>query len=145
MKISSILEQKAVSGVAWIKPSASIKEAVTTLKDRGIGTLIVSDDGDKAKGILSERDIVRALARDGGIALSTNVESIMTPNPVCCSKTDDSDFVLEKMTEGRFRHMPIVEADGKLIGVVSIGDIVKARLNDLEHEREALVDMIAGR
>jgi len=145
MKISSILSQKPASDVAWIRPDASVTEALKGLKDRGIGTLLVSEDGSHANGILSERDIVRVLATDGGIALQARVDSIMTSNPVCCTKDDDSDSVLTKMTKGRFRHVPVVDKDGKLTGVVSIGDIVKARLNSLEQEREALVDMISGR
>ncbi|MEM0976722.1 MAG: CBS domain-containing protein [Pseudomonadota bacterium] len=145
MKISAILDQKHVSGVAWIKTDATVTDALATLADKGIGTLLVSEDGTKAKGILSERDIVRALARRGSASLSDPVDKIMTPDPVTCTADDNSASVLKKMTNGRFRHVPVVEENGTLLGVVSIGDIVKARLTDLEQEREALVDMIAGR
>ncbi|MEO1563151.1 MAG: CBS domain-containing protein [Pseudomonadota bacterium] len=145
MKIGAILDQKTISGVSWIEPNSTIKDALAALADKGIGTLIVSADGQKPKGILSERDIVRSLARVGVTAMGTPVDEVMTPNPVCCSREDDSSTVLSKMSEGRFRHVPVIDGNSTLIGLVSIGDIVKARMADLENEKEALVDMIAGR
>lgn len=145
MKISQILDQKPVNAVSWIAPNRTITDALAQLADKGIGTLIVSQEGSSASGILSERDIVRALAKDGPTIMKGHVNAIMTPNPVCCGPDDDSNSVLNKMTEGRFRHMPVTDEKGGLIGVVSIGDIVKARITDLEFERSAMVDMIAGR
>ena len=145
MKIGAILDQKAISGVSWIEPSSTIKDALAALANKGIGTLIVSPDGETPVGILSERDIVRSLAQVGVTAMGTRVDDVMTPNPVCCSREDNSSSVLAKMSEGRFRHVPVTDSNSKLEGLVSIGDIVKARMADLENEKEALVDMIAGR
>ncbi|MEO0343462.1 MAG: CBS domain-containing protein [Pseudomonadota bacterium] len=145
MKISAILGQKPVSDVSWITPSSTVTQALKSLADKGIGTLLISTDGKLADGILSERDIVRALSRQGNAALSLTVDQIMTARPVTCTRDDNSGSVLVKMTEGRFRHMPVTETDGTLVGLVSIGDIVKAHLSDLEQEREALVEMISGR
>ncbi|MEM9716748.1 MAG: CBS domain-containing protein, partial [Pseudomonadota bacterium] len=145
MNISTILNQKPVSGVAWITPDATVTDALALLADKGIGTLVVSQDGSKPDGILSERDIVRALARKGSMEMMSRVDSIMTDDPVTCTPEEDSSNVLGKMSQGRFRHMPVVDAGGALVGLVSIGDIVKARMTDLEYEHGVLVDMIAGR
>ena len=126
-----------------IKPGTLVSEAAQILAERRIGGLVVSRDGEHAEGILSERDIVRALAVRGATCLTEKVDEMMTRNPVCCSRQDSSDAVLSRMTDGRFRHMPVVE-DGKLVGIVTIGDVVKARLQELSMEKDALEGMIMG-
>ena len=107
------------------------------------GYFLLSRDGTKVDGILSERDIVRSLAVRGVVCMTESVSDMMTRNPVCCARQDTSDAVLTRMTDGRFRHMPVVE-DGKLVGIVTIGDVVKARLEELSMEKTALEGMIMG-
>ena len=120
-----------------------IRDSAKILTQNRIGGVVVSSGGDTAEGILSERDIVRALANRGPDIMQENANALMTRDPTCCQRRDTADQVLRKMTDGRFRHMPVVE-DGKLIGIVTIGDVVKARLNELSMERDALEGMIAG-
>ena len=105
--------------------------------------MVVSSNGKTALGILSERDIVRELAKSGPDCLRTPIASIMTAEIVGCGLSDTSDGVLAAMTAGRFRHMPVVEA-GEMVGLISIGDVVKAQLSELEMEKTALEDMIKG-
>ncbi|MEQ8895557.1 MAG: CBS domain-containing protein [Roseovarius sp.] len=143
MLVQQILKSKGDDGVITIKPGTRVSDAAQILADKRIGGLVVSSDGEAAEGILSERDIVRSLAARGAKCLQETVDQMMTPDPVCCSKQDSSDDVLTRMTEGRFRHMPVVE-DGKLVGIVTIGDVVKARLQELSMEKSALEGMIMG-
>ncbi|MEQ8294010.1 MAG: CBS domain-containing protein [Roseovarius sp.] len=143
MLVQQILKSKGNDGVITIKPGTRVSDAAQILSDKRIGGLVVSSDGEAAEGILSERDIVRSLAARGAKCLQETVDQMMTPDPVCCSKQDSSDAVLTRMTEGRFRHMPVVE-DGKLVGIVTIGDVVKARLQELSMEKSALEGMIMG-
>ncbi|MDM8167105.1 CBS domain-containing protein [Roseovarius sp.] len=143
MLVQQILKSKDNDGVITIKPGTRVSDAAQILSDKRIGGLVVSSDGEAAEGILSERDIVRSLAARGAKCLQETVDQMMTPDPVCCSKQDSSDAVLTRMTEGRFRHMPVVE-DGKLVGIVTIGDVVKARLQELSMEKSALEGMIMG-
>lgn len=143
MLVQQILKSKGNDGVITIKPGTRISEAAQILAERRIGGLVVSSDGETAEGILSERDIVRSLAVRGANCLQETVEDMMTRNPVCCTRQDSSDAVLTRMTDGRFRHMPVVE-DGKLVGIVTIGDVVKARLTELAMEKSALEGMIMG-
>ncbi|SLN09811.1 inosine 5'-monophosphate dehydrogenase [Roseovarius litorisediminis] len=143
MLVQQILASKGDNGVITITPKTLISEAASILAEKRIGGLIVSKKGDTADGILSERDIVRSLAMRGATCLTDKAEDLMTRNPVCCSRQDTSDAVLTRMTDGRFRHMPVVE-DGKLIGIVTIGDVVKARLQELSMEKDALQGMIMG-
>lgn len=143
MLVQQILKSKGEDGVITIEPGTRVSDAAQILSDKRIGGLVVSSDGQTADGILSERDIVRSLAARGAKCLQETVDEMMTPNPVCCSKQDSSDQVLTRMTEGRFRHMPVVE-DGKLVGIVTIGDVVKARLQELSMEKSALEGMIMG-
>ncbi|RKT34532.1 CBS domain protein [Roseovarius halotolerans] len=143
MLVQQILKSKGDDGVLTIKPGTLVSEAAQILAERRIGGLVVSRDGEHAEGILSERDIVRALAVRGATCLTEKVDEMMTRNPVCCSRQDSSDAVLSRMTDGRFRHMPVVE-DGKLVGIVTIGDVVKARLQELSMEKDALEGMIMG-
>lgn len=143
MLVQQILKSKGDGGVITIKPSTLVSEAASILAEKRIGGLVVSKDGTTADGILSERDIVRSLAMRGASCLTDKVEDLMTRNPVCCSKQDTSDAVLTRMTDGRFRHMPVM-ADGTLVGIVTIGDVVKARLQELAMEKDALQGMIMG-
>src|SRR6056297_950284 len=143
MLVQQILKSKGDNGVITVTPDTPIAEAASILAERRIGGLVVSADGTSADGILSERDIVRSLAVRGAACLTETVEDMMTRNPVCCRLQDTSDGVLSRMTEGRFRHMPVVE-DGKLVGIVTIGDVVKARLEELSMEKHALEGMIMG-
>lgn len=143
MLVQQILQAKGGEGVITIKPGTLVSDAAKILAERRIGGLVVSSDGEKPEGILSERDIVRSLAMRGATCLSDKVDDLMTANPVCCNRQDTSDAVLSRMTDGRFRHMPVVE-DGKLVGIVTIGDVVKARLQELSMEKNALEGMIMG-
>ncbi|QGX98697.1 CBS domain-containing protein [Roseovarius faecimaris] len=143
MLVQQILQSKGGDGVITIKPGTKVSDAAQILAERRIGGLVVSSDGEKAEGILSERDIVRSLAVRGAGCLTETVDEMMTRNPVCCTRQDTSDAVLSRMTDGRFRHMPVVE-DGKLVGIVTIGDVVKARLQELSMEKSALEGMIMG-
>ncbi len=143
MLVQQILRSKASDAVLTIAPEATVAQAAAVLAERRIGSLVVSRDGTRAEGILSERDIVREVGRRGSVCLSDSVESIMTRNLVTCGREETADQVLAKMTEGRFRHLPVVEG-GLLVGLISIGDVVKARLTELEAEKGALEGMIMG-
>ena len=143
MLVSQILKSKADDGVVTVPPGTSIAKAAETLSARRIGALIVSADGKRVAGIVSERDIVRELGRRGPACLSDTVDSIMTSRIVGCARGDMTDEVLQKMTDGRFRHMPVMEGD-EMVGLISIGDVVKARLMELAAEKDALEGMIKG-
>ncbi|WP_209425788.1 CBS domain-containing protein [Pararhodobacter sp. SW119] len=142
MLVSQILKNKP-AGVVTIAPDASLRDVVELLAARRIGAVIVSPDGAKVAGILSERDIVRELGKRGTDCLSDAVERIMTRQIYGCAPTDLADKVLRTMTEKRFRHMPVMEDDA-MIGLISIGDVVAARLAELEYEKDALTGMIMG-
>jgi CBS domain-containing protein len=109
----------------------------------GIGPVVVSTDGETADGILSERDIVRELGKNGSGCLEKPVSAYMTTKLVTCSSQSNVEDVLQQMTAGRFRHMPVVE-DGKIVGLVSLGDVVKAQLTEIAMEKDALEGMIMG-
>lgn len=143
MIVQQILKSKDSDKVITVTPDTPVAEAAQILAKHRIGGLIVSNDGTTADGILSERDIVRGLATTGTGCLNEKVSELMTPKPVCCTRQDSADIVLVRMTEGRFRHMPVVEED-KLIGMVTIGDVVKARLQELSMEKAALESMVMG-
>lgn len=143
VRISKLLESKGAD-VATIVPDASVAVAVSELRRLGIGALVVSGDGSHIAGIVSERDIVRALAGDDGSLLCDPVSSIMTSTVESCSLDDDTDQLMATMTEHRIRHVPVLE-DGRLAGIVSIGDVVKTRIGELEHDRNQLVDYINAR
>ena len=143
MLVSQILKSKPSEGVITIAPGATVAEAAKLLSDRRIGAVIVSRDGERAEGIVSERDIVRELGRRGTGCLTDKVDSLMTAKLISCVRGDQTDAVLQTMTDGRFRHMPVLEG-GKMIGLISIGDVVKARLEELSAEKDALEGMIKG-
>ncbi|MDC0737472.1 CBS domain-containing protein [Cognatishimia sp. SS12] len=143
MLVQQILKEKGDARVVTVQPGTLVRDAAKILADRRIGTVVVSGDGETADGILSERDIVRELGNRGAACMSDQVDELMTSKLVTCSLADDAVGVLEKMTEGRFRHMPVVE-EGKLIGLITLGDVVKARLSEVAMEKDALEGMIMG-
>lgn len=143
MLVSQILRSKADDGVLTIRSDATVADAARILSERRIGSLVVSEDGRHAIGIISERDIVREIGRRGAGCLADTVESMMTRNIVTCTRHDMADGVLATMTTGRFRHLPVVEGT-ELVGLISIGDVVKARLSELAMEKDALEGMIKG-
>jgi len=143
MLVRQILKSKASQDVVTVAPGSSVSDTVGILSERRIGTVVVSDSGKTALGILSERDIVRELGKRGPECLSGAVEDMMTRNVVTCSPDDKAQDIMTRMTEGRFRHMPVIE-DGVLIGLISIGDVVKAQLSELAMEKDALQGMIMG-
>lgn len=143
MLVQQILSSKASNAVVTVKPGTLVRDAAQILADKRIGTVIVSASGDTADGILSERDIVRELAAHGAACLGDKVDDFMTSKLVTCTRAERADDVLKKMTDGRFRHMPVVE-EGKLIGLITLGDAVKARLSELSMEKDALQGMIMG-
>lgn len=143
MNVKKIIDGKPIQSVATIASSATLTEAAAELAAKKIGALIVSDSGSDVQGIVSERDIVRRLAADGAAALSSSVADAMTAKVVSCDPQDSAVSVLQRMTEGRFRHMPVVEG-GSLTGVISIGDVVKARMSEIEMENRAMEEMIKG-
>ncbi len=143
MLVSQILKTKSDDGVVTVQPGTSLSKCAEVLSARRIGAVIVSPDGKKVAGILSERDVVRELGRRGPVCLTDRVEAVMTAKTVHCRMTDSADQVMEAMTTGRFRHMPVVEG-GEMVGLISIGDVVKARLSELAMEKDALEGMIKG-
>ena len=143
MLVSQILKSKSDDGVITVLPGSTVGKAAETLSARRIGALIVSPDGRHVSGILSERDVVRELGRRGPACLSDPVDSIMTAKIVSCTRNDRTDDVLQKMTDGRFRHMPVMDGD-QMVGLISIGDVVKARLMELSADKDALEGMIKG-
>lgn len=143
MLVQQILSSKGQQGVFTVQPNTTVTEAVKILAANRIGTVLVSKDGKHPDGILSERDIVRELANRGPSVLSEPVSALMTANLVTCAKGSRTEEVMQKMTDGRFRHMPVLE-DGEVIGVISLGDVVKAQLSHVAMEKEALEGMIMG-
>jgi len=143
MLVSHILKSKADETVVTALPSTTIAQAAQMLSERRIGTLIISRDGRAPDGILSERDVVRRLGEVGPASLDEPVSDVMTSKLITCTRDVRADTVLQQMTEGRFRHMPVVE-DGALVGLISLGDVVKARLAELAMHKDALEGMIRG-
>lgn len=143
MLVHHILKSKSDDAVVTVPPGTLISEATKVLAERRIGTVIVSGDGQTAKGILSERDVVRELARRGAQVLMEPVDDHMTTKLVTCTREDKADTILAQMTEGRFRHMPVLEGD-VLVGLITLGDVVKAKLSELAMEKDALEGMIMG-
>ena len=140
MTVHSILTRKG-STVCTIEPTASIVDAAKSLADHGIGALVVMGEEGQTVGIISERDIVRAVSAMGGAALETPVAEVMTRKVTICSRNDKLVDLMRRMTEGKFRHFPVVE-EGRLVGIVSIGDVVKSRLEELQQESNAMSEYI---
>jgi CBS domain-containing protein len=143
MTVRKIIEGKQIKSTLTVKPDETLATAAGMLATHRVGALIVSRDGSVVDGILSERDIVRSLASKGAGCLQQSVGETMTPEVIACHPEDTAHSVMEKMTDGRFRHMPVID-QGKMIGVISIGDVVKARIDEIQHENVALTDMISN-
>ncbi len=143
MNVTHILKLKGSSTVETITPETSVAAASAILAEKRFGALVVSVSGTDIAGILSERDIVRALAREAGGCLTMPVSKLMTETVITCAPADTANSVLERMTAGRFRHMPVTE-DGEMVGLLSIGDVVKARMTEIEQENAAMVGMLSG-
>ena len=144
MNVQSIIGGKSPV-VATITQTATLRQAIDQLTERRIGALVVSGDGKAIEGIISERDIVRAASTSGPTALDGAVRSVMSTDVVTCSAGDGVDRLMALMTERRIRHLPVVDERGHLAGIVSIGDVVKARLSELEQENHALSEYLTGR
>lgn len=142
MLISEVLRRKG-NAVATVVPTATISEVVSALAQYGVGALVVSADGTGVDGIISERDVVRALAAHGRDAVDRTAADVMTSEVVTCSETATIEQLMTEMTERRFRHVPVTE-DGTLVGIVSIGDVVNARVRNLETETRQLTNYISG-
>lgn len=143
MLVHQILQSKPAGGVVTLEPGTLVAKAAELMSEKRIGAVIVSGDGRVPLGILSERDIVRELGRRGSGCLQDPVEALMTKSLVTCTGDDTGEAVLTKMTDGRFRHMPVMKGP-EMQGLISIGDVVKARLSELSMEKEALEGMIMG-
>ncbi len=143
MLVSKILQSKGDDGVLSVSSSSTIADAVKILGERRIGTVVISDDGQVPLGILSERDVVRIIATKGAAVLQDSVADHMTKRLVTCERDNTVQQILATMTEKRFRHMPVVE-NGVMVGIITLGDAVKAQLTELEMEKDALQGMIAG-
>ncbi|WP_407169750.1 CBS domain-containing protein [Bradyrhizobium sp. ORS 111] len=139
MTVRSILDAKGHQIVS-VEPGAKLAAAIKLLGERKIGAVLVMDQ-DRVEGILSERDIVRVLGQRGAAVLDEPVSAVMTKKVVSCRETDTVSGIMEMMTTGKFRHLPVLEG-GKVVGLISIGDIVKRRVQEYEHEQEALRDYI---
>jgi len=142
MTVAHILRTKG-RDVITLPPHRTISEAAKTLSDKRIGALIIAGADGAIAGILSERDVVRALAASGAEALDHPVSRHMTAKVVTAGESDSVDEIMERMTSGKFRHIPVVES-GKLAGIVSIGDVVKHRLAEMEAEARAMRDYISA-
>jgi CBS domain-containing protein len=141
MNVATILGEKGIE-VITANPEDSLLDIATTLRKHSIGCIVVSDGNDGIAGIVSERDLVRAIADSGGDILRSPVSKCMTKKVVTCRKSDTIHTIMAAMTDGRFRHMPVVE-DAKLVGVISIGDVVRLRIAEAELEAAAMRDYIA--
>jgi len=140
MKVKDILAAKG-GDVIGIEPSASLEAAAALLSKHRIGAVVIRGAGGRLAGILSERDIVRAVAGDGAAALARPVGQAMTRDVVTCEEEDTCADVMEQMTARKFRHLPVLR-DNALIGLISIGDVVKQRVDEIERESQAMRDYI---
>jgi CBS domain-containing protein len=143
MSVERLLRTKG-SAVVTIRPDATLADVTHELAVGNFGALIVSEDGRSVNGIISERDVVRTLANEGASALDRKVRDVMTTEVVTCAPSDRVDDMMEVMSNRRFRHLPVVR-DGELCGVISMTDLMRKRLDDIEHEANAMRDFIAGR
>jgi CBS domain-containing protein len=140
MRISDVIRRKG-NLVVTIRPGATVTQLLELLEQHHIGAVVVSEDGLTVTGIVSERDVVRHLHTDGASILSETVEMIMTSDVQTCTPEDGVEDLARTMTDLRFRHVPVVK-DGQLVAIVSIGDIVKSRIGELQTERDHLVGYI---
>ncbi|MCU1363263.1 MAG: inosine-5-monophosphate dehydrogenase [Acidimicrobiaceae bacterium] len=143
MRVSDLLATKG-HDVVTISRERTISDAIALLQERAIGALVVTGAEPPFAGILSERDVVRALATNGESSLQQKVSELMTTDVSVCSESTELNELMTMMTDRRIRHVPVVD-DGRLVGLVSIGDVVKARLEELEHDKKDLLDYVSGR
>lgn len=143
MRIAELLDHKG-RDVFTVRPDATVLETIEEMADRGVGALVVSVDGRRPDGIVSERDVVRRLATRHAALLEDPVEAIMTTVIYTCRPDDEVDGLRSIMTEHRVRHVPVLEG-GELVGIVSIGDVVKSSIDELTKDRDVLVDYISAR
>jgi CBS domain-containing protein len=143
MKIRDVLQGKGAA-VEVIGPDAPLREVVAQLGAHRIGALVVTDEEGLVVGIVSERDVVRSLAADGPDALTRPVRGVMSTPVTTCSADDDVVLLMTIMTDRRIRHVPVVD-EGRLAGIVSIGDVVKSRVDQLEHDRKELLEYVSAR
>ncbi len=139
----SVLLQRKGATCHTIEPDATLSSVTQRLAEHGVGALVVSADGSTVDGVVSERDVVRALAQHGEQALALHVSEVMAAPAVTCTPATSTDEVMATMTEGRFRHLPVV-ADGRLAGIISIGDVVKWRIDELAEDAERLQEYVTG-
>ncbi len=142
MRISDVLRDKG-EAVVTVAPGASVRELLGLLAEHNVGALVVSADGESIEGIVSERDVVRALVEAGDELFDAEVSSIMTSDVHSCTAEDDVPALMRLMTDERVRHVPVL-ADGRLSGIVSIGDVVKHHIGDLELQRDSLQAYISS-
>ena len=142
MNVETILRAKG-RAVATIRPDETVAAAVAALRERNVGALVVSENGESVDGIISERDVVHGLGDRGGELLSQTVAQVMTRQVATCDPSDTVADLMAEMTNRRIRHFPVVR-DGRLCGIVSIGDLVKNRLDEIEYEARSLRSFIAG-
>ena len=143
MDVEHILASKGRE-VRTIKPDASVEEALQRLRAERIGSLVVSETGTDLVGVVSDRDILDAIADHGADVLGESVGSVMTEKVYTCSRDDRVSAIMALMTTRRIRHIPVVEKDGRLCGMISIGDVVKQRLDDIQGEADALREYVTG-
>jgi CBS domain-containing protein len=142
MYVSTILKTKG-SDVAWVRPDENLVAACCLLKERDVGALVVSADGMRPLGVMSERDVARALAAHSDRLADKTVGDLMSDRVITCGPDETIDSVMATMTRYRVRHLPVMQ-DGALAGIISIGDVVKFRLDEMAHEAEALKEYIAN-
>jgi len=140
MTVSTLLAQKG-RGVVTIEPGANLAEAAQLLTEKRIGAALILGADHRVVGIISERDIVRALAERGAAALTEPVSQTMTRKVETCNESEPISSIMERMTDGKFRHVPVVD-QGRVVGIISIGDVVKHRLHDMERESAAMREYI---
>ena len=143
MTVERLLRTKG-NAVVTIRPDASLADASHELAARNIGALVVSEDGREVSGIISERDVVRSLANGGASALDRKVRDVMTTEVVTCAPADRVDDMMAVMANRRFRHLPVMQ-DGVLCGVISMTDLMRKRIDEIQHEADAMRSFITGR
>jgi CBS domain-containing protein len=143
MTVAVILTRKG-HDIVTAKPDATLGSVCEMLETKGIGAVVISHGGERVDGIFSERDFVRAVARQGAAALERPVSDYMTKKVVTCGLDDSIAELMKRMTEGKFRHLPVVEDGGRLVGIVSIGDVVKHRIAEAEAEAMAMREYITA-
>ena len=142
MKVEHILQSKGADVFA-VSPNDSVSAAVSVLNEKNIGAVLVRDERENVVGILSERDVVRRIGANGPEALAMNVSECMTPSPFTCTPEACVNDLMEQMTQKRIRHLPVMNG-AELVGVVSIGDVVKRKIEEAEQEAQSLKEYIAG-